>query len=87
MVACEIKSYRNKILLPIKDGNIGFYRKNSHDIINHDGCVCHGALSQMKLSIILNKYLMIKKVFSGDIYLLDIESTNEVMLGFYCLPR
>lgn len=27
VVACEIKSYRNKILLPIKDGNIGFIAK------------------------------------------------------------
>lgn len=81
VVACEIKSYRNKILLPIKDGNIGFYRKNSHDIINHDGCVCHGTLTNE----IVNYFKQIfddKKGIFRHLFIRHFESTNEVMLGF-----
>lgn len=35
----EIYRYRNKVQMPVSDKGIGFYRKNSHDVIDMDDCL------------------------------------------------
>lgn len=38
----EVNEYRNKVQLPVAEGKIGFYRKNSHDVIDVESCLLQG---------------------------------------------
>ncbi len=39
--------YRNKVQLPVSEDGIGFYRKNSHDVINMEDCLLQNEESRM----------------------------------------
>ncbi len=48
--------YRNKVQVPVSDGKMGFYRTNSHDVIEYDDCLiqskrANGVLSYLKKRI------------------------------------
>ncbi len=40
IVGCDLtKRYRNKVQLPVSENGIGFYRRNSHDVIDMEDCL------------------------------------------------
>lgn len=40
IVGCDLtERYRNKVQLPVSENGIGFYRRNSHDVIDMDDCL------------------------------------------------
>ena len=44
--------YRNKVQLPVSEKGIGFYRKNSHDVIDMDDCLLQSENSRIIISVI-----------------------------------
>ena len=40
-----LNNYRNKVQVPVDDGKLGFYRKNSHDIMEFETCHIQSELS------------------------------------------
>lgn len=67
-------NYRNKATFKV-NGNIGYYAKNSHDIINIDKCY----LVKEKINELLND---IKKLDLKNIYEVVIKVTNESLVIF-----
>lgn len=54
--ACNEYYYRNKVMVPYLNGKAGFYRQNSHDIVDMNDCYLQSALSN-------EVYLKIKEYF------------------------
>jgi len=42
--------YRNKIQMPVRDGKLGLYAKNSHDLVEVDTCAIHCSLGEQVLN-------------------------------------
>ena len=64
--------YRNKIELKIQDGIVGFYKKNSHDIVELDRCLnAEDAINSFLLNIdmlgIKNGEVVIKSNYNGEL--------------------
>lgn len=84
VVASPIKDrYRNKVQVPVAMSKMGFYRNNSHDIVEYDDCKIQSVLSNRILEYLKNiiipsgydkyfRHILIKHAFS----------TNEVMVAF-----
>ncbi len=75
--------YRNKVQIPIKDHQMGFYRKYSNDIVVFDDCLIESKManeiiSDLKQVLIENK---VDKYFR-HILIKHAKATDEVMLGF-----
>lgn len=54
--ACNEYYYRNKVMVPYLNGRAGFYRQNSHDIVDMNNCYLQSAVSN-------SIYLKIKEYF------------------------
>ena len=75
--------YRNKVQIPVKDHQMGFYRKFSNDIVVFDDClieskIANEIISDLKQILIENK---VDKYFR-HILIKHGKSTDEIMLGF-----
>lgn len=75
--------YRNKVQIPVKDHQMGFYRKFSNDVVVFDDCLIESKIAN-EIIADLKKILIEAKL---DKYLRHIlikhgKGTNEVMVGF-----
>ncbi|MCP5470155.1 MAG: 23S rRNA (uracil(1939)-C(5))-methyltransferase RlmD [Chlamydiales bacterium] len=80
--------YRNKIQLPHKSGEIGLFRKNSHDIVPLTHCYIHCELGEKIYSWIREKvpptveYLLIRTgIFTEEALLIFVGSGDLQMLA------
>ena len=71
-----IDGYRNKVQIPVKERGIGFYRKNSNDIVEFDKCFVQSEIENK----ILNRLKELIKEYSLSEYLRHI-ITKEVMVA------
>ena len=46
--------YRNKVQLPVSEAGIGFYRKNSHDVIDMDDCLLQDTRASEIVGLVRN---------------------------------
>ena len=75
--------YRNKVQMPFRNNKMGFYRKNSNDIVEYDNCLIESKiandilkdLKQLLTDDNINKHLR-------HIIIKHATKTDEVMLGF-----
>ena len=77
-----IDAYRNKVQIPVKEKGIGFYRKNSNDIVEFDKCFVQSEIENK----ILNRLKELIKEYSLSEYLRHIiikeaYGTKEVMVA------
>ena len=75
--------YRNKVQIPVKDHQMGFYRKYSNDIVVFDDClieskIANEIIGDLKQILIENK---VDKYFR-HILIKHGKATDEIMLGF-----
>jgi len=71
--------YRNKIQLPVKDGNIGLYAKGSHDIIDVEKCYIHCSLGE-KIYAWIRKFQQVQQF--RHLLIRTAVKTSEVLLVF-----
>lgn len=62
--AKEISRYRNKVQLPVSDKGIGFYRRNSHDVIDIDDCL----LQPAEIKLVADTIRKWIKTYDADAY-------------------
>lgn len=75
-------NYRNKVQIPCADGVMGFYRNNSHDIVETDNCVIQSELSNEiieKIKTLIKKYHVDKYI--RHVLIKHAFGTGEIMLG------
>lgn len=78
IVSCEIKNYRNKIVLHVSNGVIGYYEKNSNNIVEIDKCL----IANDKINNIIK--LIKDKINISNVSKILIRATNEdSMVVFY----
>lgn len=75
--------YRNKVQIPVKDHQMGFYRKFSNDVVVFDDClieskIANEIISDLKVELVNRK---IDKYFR-HILIKHAQGTDEVMVGF-----
>ena len=75
--------YRNKVQIPVKDHQMGFYRKFSNDVVVFDDClieskIANEIINDLKTILVDNR---LDKYFR-HILIKHAYGTNEVMLGF-----
>ncbi len=60
IVGCDLTArYRNKVQLPVSENKIGFYRRNSHDVIDMEDCLLQTKRAKKIVDIIrkwINNY-------------------------------
>ena len=74
--------YRNKIQIPLKDNKMGFYRKNSNDIVEFEDCLIESEIANeiiTDLKIQLNDN---QRKYIRHILIKHSKTTKEVMIGF-----
>ena len=74
--------YRNKVQVPVKDGKLGFYRRNSHDIIEYDTCFIESDISNDIVNFI--KGIIFKEGYDQYFRHILIKhgfKTGEIMVG------
>lgn len=74
--------YRNKVQIPVKDHEFGFYRKFSNDIVEFDDCYIQSELSN-KILFFIKDLLLNKKIdkYFRHIVIKHAFATNEILLG------
>ena len=75
--------YRNKVQIPVKDHQMGFYRKFSNDVVVFDDCLIESKVANniiSDLKDILIKYRIDK--YFRHILIKHAQGTDEVMVGF-----
>ena len=75
--------YRNKVQIPVKDHQMGFYRKFSNDVVVFDDClieskIANEIISDLKVELVNRK---IDKYFR-HILIKHAQGTDEIMVGF-----
>ena len=75
--------YRNKVQIPVKDHQMGFYRKFSNDVVVFDDClieskIANVIITDLKVLLVENK---LDKYFR-HILIKHAQGTDEVMIGF-----
>jgi len=75
--------YRNKVQIPVKDHQMGFYRKFSNDVVSFDDCELESKIAN-EIITDLKKILIVEKVdkYFRHILIKHARGTDEVMLGF-----
>ncbi len=69
-------NYRNKVVLHVKDGNLGYYKERTHDLIKID--YCYLLSNNLNLVIeLFNKYK--DSNFNGEILIRD--NSNEIIVS------
>lgn len=75
--------YRNKVQIPVKDHQMGFYRKYSNDVVVFDDCLIESKIANDIISDL--KQLLIEKridKYFRHVLIKHANGTNEVMIGF-----
>lgn len=75
--------YRNKVQIPVKDHQMGFYRKFSNDVVVFDDClieskIANQIINDLKVELVNRR---IDKYFR-HILIKHAQGTDEVMIGF-----
>jgi len=75
--------YRNKVQVPVREHEFGFFRKFSNDIVEFDDCYLQSELSNSILMFI-KKELLERKIdrYFRHILIKHAYGTDEVMVGF-----
>ena len=75
--------YRNKVQIPVKDHQMGFYRKFSNDVVVFDDCLIESRIAN-EIITDLKKILVENKLdkYFRHILIKHGKGTNEVMVGF-----
>lgn len=75
--------YRNKVQIPVKDHQMGFYRKFSNDVVVFDDCLIESKIAN-EIIADLKKILIEAKLdkYFRHILIKHGKGTNEVMVGF-----
>ncbi len=75
--------YRNKVQIPVRNGKMGFYRRNSNDIVEFDDCLIESKIANR---IIARLKETLKEEKDADhlrhIVIKHAEETDEVMVAF-----
>lgn len=74
--------YRNKVQIPVKDHEFGFYRKFSNDIVEFEDCFIQSKLSN-EILFFIKKELLDRKIdkYFRHIVIKHGFNTNEVLVG------
>ena len=75
--------YRNKVQIPVKEHQMGFYRKFSNDVVVFDDCLIESKIANEIIKD-LKVILVEKKVdkYFRHILIKHAQGTDEVMVGF-----
>lgn len=75
--------YRNKVQIPVKEHQMGFYRKFSNDVVVFDDCLIESKIAN-EIITDLKSILIEKKVdkYFRHILIKHAQGTDEVMIGF-----
>lgn len=75
--------YRNKVQIPVKDHQMGFYRKYSNDVVVFDDCLIESKIAN-EIITDLKKILVDKKIdrYFRHILIKHGQGSNEIMVGF-----
>ena len=75
--------YRNKVQVPVKDHQMGFYRKFSNDVVVFDDCLIESKQANEIIND-LKTLLVDKKIdkFIRHILIKHGQGSNEIMIGF-----
>lgn len=75
--------YRNKVQIPVKDHQMGFYRKYSNDVVVFDDCLIESKIAN-EIITDLKKILVDKKIDRcfRHILIKHGQGSNEIMVGF-----
>ena len=77
--------YRNKVQIPVKDHQMGFYRKFSNDVVVFDDCLIESKVANEILADL--KVILVEKKLDKNIRHIVIKhanGTNEIMICFVC---
>ena len=78
IVGCDLtERYRNKVQLPVSENGIGFYRRNSHDVIDMDDCLLQTERAKKIVDIVRD---WIKKY---EIKAYDEKENNGILRHIY----
>ncbi|MDY6062446.1 MAG: 23S rRNA (uracil(1939)-C(5))-methyltransferase RlmD [Erysipelotrichaceae bacterium] len=79
----SLKAYRNKVQIPINNHKMGYYRSNSHDIVEFDYCFIQDKLIN-KIIAFFKKYILLddEAIIFKHLFIRRFSSTDEVMLAF-----
>lgn len=75
--------YRNKVQIPVKDHQMGFYRKFSNDVVVFDDCLIESKLANEIIEDL--KVILVEKridKYFRHILIKHAQGTGEIMLGF-----
>jgi 23S rRNA (uracil1939-C5)-methyltransferase len=81
--------YRNKIQLPVKNGQLGLYAFNSHDLVEIDQCFIHCELGEKAFQVIKHdrhpavKHVLIKTAVHTQQILVVLVTADDVDLSIY----
>lgn len=75
-------NYRNKITLKVKDGNVGYYKSKTHDIININYCYLaqdsiNKFIADINLLNVTNGEIIIRSNYNNEL-LIHIKSVNKI---------
>ena len=75
--------YRNKVQIPVKDHQMGFYRKFSNDVVTFDDCLIESKIANDIITD-LKKILVEERIdkYFRHILIKHAQGTDEVMIGF-----
>lgn len=83
VIASPLKDYyRNKVQIPVKDKEIGFYRKNSNDIVKFDTCLIQSETQNLILTTLkqlIDEYDIANMI--RHIIIKEAFGTKEVMIA------
>lgn len=74
--------YRNKVQIPLRDNKMGFYRKNSNDIVQFDDCLIESKLANSIISDLKELLDDSQKKYIRHIIIKHGYETDEIMIGF-----
>ena len=74
--------YRNKVQIPLKNNKMGFYRKNSNDIVEFDDCLIESKYANKIIADLKVELNDVQKNYIRHILIKHSKTTNEIMIGF-----
>lgn len=74
--------YRNKVQVPIRDNKMGFYRKNSNDIVEFEDCFIESKIANQIINDLKSLLNDKQKDLIRHILIKHASETDEVMLAF-----
>lgn len=83
---CEY-NYRNKVMVPFMNGNSGFYRQNSHDIVDMNFCYLQSDLSNSVYLAIKDYFIHNKVVDCRTIIVRESFYYGHLLIGLAVVER